>query len=428
MSIQLRPLKDEQLSEEVIKAVGHSAPEQARMLAARGLVPLDPVDLISAIYQLTFDSDEGIASTARTQAAKLPDVILAPALAAAVSPMVLDFYARIVLDKKGPLQAVLLNSKTADDTILDLSGKLQEEEIEILARNQLRLLRKPEIIEQIYFNPRARMSTVQRLQELAARRGIDLKRIPHFRQMMEDIFGESAGEPLPEEPAAPPPPQQQQPAQPPSADQPVQPMQMPAEHGASPDAELDAALGVDGDLDAGMGDMDFGGDDFLDSAFSDALVGEDWEEDAFDGLDDLSAADEEEALNKLSTLPVNAKIRLATLGSSMHRAILIKDSNRLVALAAISSPAVSDTEASRFAANRSLSEDVIRYICQKREWHKNYTVKVSLAFNPKAPLAFTMRLINHLRISDLKQLAMSRNIPSALTQQAKRLVKKRSGN
>ncbi len=424
MPLELKPLDDSQLSSDVLDATGHSANNQARMMAARGLVPLTPADLATAIYQLTFDADQKIVVAARAQAEKLPAAILGPALAEDLNPQVIDFFAQVVAEKPSLVQSILLNRKTADRTLIDLASRIQEGEVEILASNQARLLKCPEIIEKLYFNKRARMSTVQRLLELAARRGIELTKIPHFKATMADIFGQAADEPIPEEPAAPPP---LDPTAPPAEAAP--PMQVPPDWGQGMDETdmMDAALSDEG-LDAGLGDMDIALDGSLDSAFNDALAGEDWEEDAFDGLDDLSDMDEEEALNKLSTLPVNARIRLATLGSSMHRAILVKDSNRLVALAAIGSPAVSDTEASRFAANRSLSEDVIRYICNKREWHKNYQVKSNLAFNPKCPLAYSMRLLTHLRMMDLKQLALSRNVPSALTQQAKRLVKQRSGN
>ena len=423
MPLQLTPLDESQLSQDVIRAVGHKAPDQARMMAARGLVPLSPADLAAAVYQLTFDHDQGIVAAARAQALKLPPAILAPALAENLDAQVLDFFAQVIDEKPTLVQEILLNRNTADQTLIDLAGKIQEGEIEVLAANQARLLKCPAIIEKLYFNKRARMSTVQRLLELAARRGIELSKIPHFKATMADIFGQAVDEPLPEEPPPAPP------MQPPPA-APVQPQDL-TETWDPAMAEgdmLDSALGMDGDLDAGLGDLDFGADGLLDSAFNDAMVGEDWEEDAFDGLDDLDGLEDEEALNKLSTLPVNARIRLATLGSAMHRAILIKDSNRLVALAAVSSPAVSDTEACRFASNRSLSEDVIRFICAKREWHKNYQVKVSLAFNPKTPLTHSMRLLNHLRGIDLKQLSLSRNVSVALRQAAKRLVKTRSGH
>jgi len=108
------------------------------------------------------------------------------------------------------------------------------------------------------------------------------------------------------------------------------------------------------------------------------------------------------------------------LGTAFDRAILIRDTNRSVAIAAITSPGVNEQEASRYAANRGLSEDIIRYIAEKREWLKNYQIKVALVNNPKCPLAHSMRLLTHLRAKDLQGVARSKNVPSALATAARR--------
>jgi hypothetical protein len=116
------------------------------------------------------------------------------------------------------------------------------------------------------------------------------------------------------------------------------------------------------------------------------------------------------------------KIRLATLGNAYCRQTLMRDSNRLVAMAAIRSPGITETEVVRAAGNRALSEDVIRYIANKKDYVKMYPVKMSLVQNPKCPLAMSMRLIAHLHAEDLKTIARSRNVPSALSTAAKKLM------
>jgi len=47
--------------------------------------------------------------------------------------------------------------------------------------------------------------------------------------------------------------------------------------------------------------------------------------------------------------------------------------------------------------------------------------------NAKCPLAMSMRLMPHLREKDLRMLSKSKNIPSALSANAKKLVMNRSG-
>ena len=99
--------------------------------------------------------------------------------------------------------------------------------------------------------------------------------------------------------------------------------------------------------------------------------------------------------------------------------MLIKDTNRAVAMAAVASPAVAEPEAVRWASQRELSEDVIRYIATRKEWHKNYGFKLNLINNPKCPLRISMGLIVQLRANDLRALSRSKNVPGPLAKAAK---------
>jgi hypothetical protein len=94
----------------------------------------------------------------------------------------------------------------------------------------------------------------------------------------------------------------------------------------------------------------------------------------------------------------------------------------MVALAAIRSPQITDGEVAKAAGNRSLSEDVIRYIANRKELVKLYAVKLALVGNPKCALAVTLRLLPTLHLEDIKQLARSKNIPGALAIAAKKLA------
>jgi hypothetical protein len=134
-------------------------------------------------------------------------------------------------------------------------------------------------------------------------------------------------------------------------------------------------------------------------------------------------ASEDEDERKL-TIPM--KIRLATLGDAFERAKRIRDPARMVAIAAIKAPGVTDIEAARYAANQALAEDVIRYIASNRNWTKLYAVKVSLCRNPKAPIAETTRFLPFLRQKDLVQLSKSKSVSSALVAQARKLIMQRS--
>jgi hypothetical protein len=121
-------------------------------------------------------------------------------------------------------------------------------------------------------------------------------------------------------------------------------------------------------------------------------------------------------------LKLYEKIRLATLGNAYCRQNLLRDSNRMVAMAVIRSPQITDGEIAKAAGNRALSEEVIRYIANRKEMVKQYAVKLALVGNAKCPLAVALRLLPTLNADDVKQIARSKNVAGALSVAAKRLA------
>ena len=126
----------------------------------------------------------------------------------------------------------------------------------------------------------------------------------------------------------------------------------------------------------------------------------------------------------LSSLPIVERMKLAMKGSREQRAQLVRDSNRMVATAVLSSPKLTDSEVEAFTKMGNVSEDVLRAIGMNRSWLKNYGVMLGLVKNPKTPLAITMQLLNRLNEKDVKMLAVDRNIPEALRMVARKLMVK----
>ncbi len=167
-------------------------------------------------------------------------------------------------------------------------------------------------------------------------------------------------------------------------------------------------------------------------------AGKDWtpgDADEEDGEGD-GDQDQKDEINKMKptddvprnmgAMPIFARIRLAQLGNRFVRSQLIRDSNKLVSMAVIKSPGMSDAEVEEYSKNRQLPEDVIRYISHRKDWVKNYRVKINLVNNPKTPVTTSMQLLNHLRESDLRSLARSKNVPQALrSAAAQRLASKK---
>lgn len=130
----------------------------------------------------------------------------------------------------------------------------------------------------------------------------------------------------------------------------------------------------------------------------------------------------------LANLPVASRLKLAMKGTREQRAQLIRDSNRIVATAVLSSPKLTEAEVEAFCKMGNVSEDVLRIIATNRAWVKNYSVVLGLVKNAKTPPALSMQMLNRLTEKDVKMLSVDRNVPEAVRLAARRaMVKSKHG-
>jgi hypothetical protein len=132
--------------------------------------------------------------------------------------------------------------------------------------------------------------------------------------------------------------------------------------------------------------------------------------------------DERSALQRIAALNVAQRLGLAMKGSREERAILIRDPNKIVAVAVLASPKLSDSEVESIAKMASVSDEVLRIIANTRAWVKNYPVVAALTKNPKTPLAVSMNLLSRLNDRDLRLLSADRNVPDTLRLTARKKV------
>lgn len=363
------PLAVEELPAGLRRFGDPKAPTAARAMAAKGLVPVKGGDLITLLCQLANDPDEGVVAAAEKTLAGMPEGVLLAACDAPIHPSVIDDLARRFAKRDDVLGRLCANHATADSTVAEIARGCSESVTEIIATNQQRLLAAPLIIERLYKNKNTRMSTADRLVELAARNDVEVTGIPAFKAHAEAIRGQLIPEPT------------------------------------------DEPLPTDG-------------------MFQDALAA-DSDEDAFEASDD-DDDDEEEMKEKFKPLAFRVrdmstaeKIRLSVIGNSAARALLVRDSNRMVSFAAITSPSMSAAEASGIAHSKEVGEDILRYIGNRKEWARSYEIKIALVFNPKTPVGIALRFISHLRANDLKTVAKSRNVPSPVKSAASQRIQKR---
>jgi hypothetical protein len=104
------------------------------------------------------------------------------------------------------------------------------------------------------------------------------------------------------------------------------------------------------------------------------------------------------------------------------RSILIRDPNKMIAAAVLSSPKLSEPEVEAIARMSNVSEDVLRTIGANRGWMKNYGVVVGLTRNPKTPVGTSLNLLSRLNDRDLVMLSVDRNVPQPLRSAARQKV------
>ncbi len=345
------------------------APQEARIMAARGALPLPPAQIASVLFALSFDADPEVKELALASLDNLPPAMLDAALGGEVHPALLGFMADKHRDDETKLEKIAINAATSDETFCFLASLPSVRIVDIVAQNQVRLLRCPQLVDTLGENPVTGQATIDRiLHFLGVERG----------EMEEPLLAPSAEVPTP------PPP-------------------------------------VDYDKSAESLDLDDPGD------LPGELTNED-EEEFEDDDEGGGEANEERAQNLqalIQEMNVMEKIKLARFGNAEARGLLVRERNKLIATAAIRSPKIKESEVISYAKSRNLHDEVIRIISNNREWTKSYPVKLALTTNPKTPPPTAIKLLNYLTDRDLKAIMRSRDVPGPVSMQARRLLSRK---
>lgn len=349
-------------------------PAPLRTMAAKGVAPgLKPHEALTAVAMLAEGDLGPIRDAAQATLDNLPPALLAGALTPSLDPAVLHIVAARAAKNAAVMERVLALPQISLDSLVEAAARASEAVSELIATNEERLLKNPAIIEKLYMNPSTRMSTADRILELAVRNKVELKGIPAYAEAAAAIMNELIVEPQDE----------------PSFD--------------------DILFREAEELAESLANVDPNDLHEVDEATGEEIV-------AQKGAD-LS--------KKIDQFTVSQKIRKAMLGNATDRALLVRDKNRLVAQAAIKSPKIQEMEVARISASRSVSEDVLRTIANSREWTSSHQIKLNLVSNPRTPFVFVSKLIPFLREHELKALAKSKNVPGAVATLARQQLSRK---
>jgi len=130
----------------------------------------------------------------------------------------------------------------------------------------------------------------------------------------------------------------------------------------------------------------------------------------------------ESLIQQLANMSFTERLKAAMKGSREMRGILIRDPNKMISAAVLSSPKLNEAEIESFSKMTNVSEEVLRIIGTNRAWTKNYSVIFGLTKNPKTPLGISLTLMARLNDRDVSTLATDRNVPEPLRAAARRKV------
>jgi len=357
------------------RILGPNAPGPMRLMAARGIAPgLKPEAIVTLVCAFVGHADPELDRTARETLENLPNPILQGALGTDLQPAVLELLAQAQYGEAAVVTRLLAARQITSLALEIVAEKATEGIGEVVAASDAVLLRFPRVIEKLYMNRRVRMSTADRLVDLAVRNKLELN-IPAFKQAAAAIQNQLIPEPTEER------------------------------------SFEDELFQKAEELAAVTGDV----------------IEEDTHEVNDEGVEEVKGKFQP-LYAQIAQMTITQKIRRATLGTGPERMLLVRDSNRLVATAAASSPMLKDGEAARIAASRNVIDDVLRLIAMNRDFTRNYQVKLNLVGNPRTPFTFSSRIIPLLRDNDLRMLSKSKNVPAAIQTAVRQQLSRKKGD
>ncbi len=339
----------------VERILGGSAPDAIRLSAARGALPLPLPDLTYLQVCLLSDARPEVAQAAADSLANLTSDTLLPILRdPRCDAILLDYFALSGRLAGAALETVVAHPAIPDATLEALAASGAVETLNLIVTNEVRIIRTPRLLEVLRSNPNLSTDDRRRLAELE-----------------RDFVGKETLRVRQAAPAAAP--------EPPP----------PADGEAIPEGAEGEAAGVA------------------------PPVMSPEEQERFE-----EALRRTPAFQRIMKLNVAERVQMAMKGNAEERAILIRDTAKMVALQVLKSPKLSDTEISGFAGMRSVCEDVLRVIASQRDWTKTYAVAHALVRNPKTPPGLSVQFLARLGTRDLRILQGDKNIPEIVRRQA----------
>ena len=379
------------------------------LAAASGLLPLPQNDLLEVLVFLRQSADQEIATAAlETLEAENNDDLLVIAKIDATAPRVLGYLTSRANATRELYEAAIQNRSTPDEALADFATSTSESSLlELIALNQERLVRSPQLIEAILANP-ARSSEAERRARETKKEFFEKER--GAQQIAAELRAQGKV----------------------AAAEFFETAELTTDDGGK--LSLEDAWLIAEHIEVTDADID---DSWLPAEHYEELLAETPEERAAavqrivesERIETGSISSERVSMiRRLMLMNTRDRMKLAMKGDREARTILVRDSNRVVSTGVINNPKITEQEVENIAAMRTVSDEILRLISMNRVWARSYSIIHNLARNPRTPIPTVLNILQRIRTKDLKNLSQNRNVSETVRRQALRLAGVRTGD
>jgi hypothetical protein len=404
-----------------------SAPAPAKMAAARAALPLPPEDLLEILVVLCQDKDVDLRTTAIKSLNEFDADRMREVVKLKTTPTdILLYLCTWRGGKKDFYEAMVLNEVTPDAGMSALAQWNKDGSLlELIAINQERMIRHPEIISALIANKASTPEAVRRATECRIEffeKELGAKRVGEERRARAAAASAALGLNYVEEALID------------LIDDDIKVEELDFENALN--SEDDPKIGpefqriireelarVDAEEDVipeEVLSMMSDNADSAENAEADELVNQIITQMSAEGEE--ATAERLTMLQKIARMSAKSRVKLAIKGNREARNILRRDPNKSVIMGVLGNARISESEVEAISAMKTLPEEALRLIALNRQWVRNYPIIHNLVRNARTPVATSLPLLNRLFPKDLKAMVSNRNVPDVIRKQAGRLA------
>jgi len=116
------------------------------------------------------------------------------------------------------------------------------------------------------------------------------------------------------------------------------------------------------------------------------------------------------------------RIQQALHGNKDERAAIMRDVNKQLHPFVLKNPQLGADEVLGFAKMATIGADLLAQIAARRDWAARPDIAIALVRNPKLPVGVAVKLLEHVSMADLRQLAKDTRTKLPIQQAARKRI------